>query len=110
MDLLLTTDGTDCPGCDARGHFCQGTKTAIYVPQGINADDLVAAIERIFGPSNAFGKVNHEAFYLDPAQIAGYSTARVIQLLTAAGNALAGLGHRVDLNSGIATANQVLNY
>lgn len=110
MDLLLTTDGRDCPGCDDPGHFCQGTKTGIFVPQGINTDDLIGAIERIFGPSNAFGKVNHEAFYLDPAQIAGYSTARVIQLLTAAGNALTGLGHRMDLNAGIATANQVLNY
>ena len=108
MDLLLTTDGTDCPGCDAPGHFCHGTRTDIFIPQGINADDLIGAIERIFGPSNAFGKVSHEAFYLDPAQIAEYSTARVIQLLTAAGNALTGLGHRVDLNSGIATANQVL--
>jgi hypothetical protein len=109
MDLLMTTDGRDCPGCDAPGHFCQGTRTGIFIPDGINADNLIGAIENIFGPSNAFGKVSHEAFYLDPAQISDYSTARVIQLLTAAGNALTGLGHRVDLNSGIATANQILS-
>jgi hypothetical protein len=30
--------------------------------------------------------------------------------LTAAGNALAGLGHRVDLNSGLAAANQILSH
>jgi hypothetical protein len=60
------------------------------------------------GPSKAFGKVNHAAFYLDPAQIPGQSPAAVIQLLAATGNALTGLGYRVDLNSGIATANQVL--
>jgi hypothetical protein len=35
--------------------------------------------------------------------------AKVIQLLTAVGNALTGLGYRADLNSGIAAANQVLN-
>ena len=108
MDLLLTTDGRDCPGCDDPGRFCRGTKTGIFIPQGINADDLIAAIERIFGPSNAFGKVNHETFYLDPAQIAGYSSAGIIQLLTALGNALTGLGHRNDLNAAVATANQVL--
>ena len=110
MDLLLTTDGTDCPGCDAPGHLCQGTKTAIFVPEGINVDDLVGEIERIVGPTHAFGRVNHAAFYLDPAQITGFAAAKVIQLLTAVGNALTGLGHRVDLNSGVAIANQVLNH
>jgi 3-dehydro-L-gulonate-6-phosphate decarboxylase len=108
MDLVLVTDGTDCPGCDTPGQFCQGTETAIFAPEGINIDDLVGAIERIMGPSNAYGKVNHAAFYLDPAQITNFTPARVIQLLTATGNALTGLGHRVDLNSGIAAANQVL--
>ena len=108
MDLFLATDGTDCPGCDAPGHFCRGTRTDIFAPGGLNLDDLVNGIERIFGPSNAFGKVNHSTFYLDPAQITDFSAAKVIQLLTAAGNALAGLGHRVDLNSGLAAANQVL--
>ena len=108
MDLFLATDGTDCPGCDAAGHFCRGTRTDIFAPGGLDLDDLVNGIERIFGPSNAFGKVNHSTFYLDPAQITDFSAAKVIQLLTAAGNALAGLGHRVDLNSGLAAANQVL--
>lgn len=110
MDLLLTTDGTDCPGCDAPGSFCQGTTTAIFVPDNINVDDLIGAIERIMGPSHAFGKVDHAAFYLDPAQITGFSPASVIQLLAAAGNALTGLGHRVDLNAGLAAANQVLGH
>jgi hypothetical protein len=108
MDLLLTTDGTDCPGCDAPGHLCRGTQTAIFAPAGINVDDLVGAIERILGPSNAFGRVDHAAFYLDPAQLRDFSAAGVVQLLAATGNALTGLGHRVDLNSGIATANRVL--
>ena len=108
MDLLLTTDGTECPGCDAPGQFCQGTETAIFVPDSINVDDLVGAIEQVMGPSNAFGKVNHAAFYLDPAQISNFTPAGVIQLLAATGNALTGLGHRVDLNAGIAAANQVL--
>jgi 3-hexulose-6-phosphate synthase len=107
MDLLLTTDGTDCPGCDAPGSLCQGTRTDILVPEGLNVDDLVREIERIFGPSHAFGRIDHAAFYLDPAQIAGFSPAAVIQLLTAVGNALTGLGHRVDLNSGLSAANRV---
>lgn len=110
MDLLLATDGTDCPGCDTAGQFCRGTQTAIFVPDRINVDDLIAAIERIMGPSNAFGKVDHAAFYLDPAQLPGFSPAAVMQLLTATGNALTGLGHRVDLNAGLATANQILSH
>ena len=110
MDLVLTTDGSDCPGCDAPGHLCRGTETAIFVPDGINADDLIRAIEQIMGPSKAFGKVNHAAFYLDPAQITNFTRAGVIQLLTATGNALAGLGYGGDLNSGIAAANRVLGH
>ena len=108
MDLLLTTDGTDCPGCDVPGSLCQGTQTGIFVPEGLNVDGLVREIEQILGPSNAFGKINYAAFYLDPAQMADFSAAAVIRLLTAVGNALTGLGHRVDLNSGLSTANQVL--
>jgi len=108
MDLLLTTDGTDCPGCDLPGSLCQGTKTGIFVPEGMNVDDLVRGIERIIGPSSAFGRINHAAFYLDPAQISDFSEAAVIQLLTAVGNALTGLGHRIDLNAGLSAANRVL--
>ena len=108
MDLLLTTDGTDCPGCDAPGSLCQGTKTGIFVPEDLNVDNLVREIERIFGPSSAFGKINYAAFYLDPAQITDFSVAAVIQLLTAVGNALNGLRHRVDVNAGLSAANQVL--
>ena len=108
MDLLLATDGTDCPGCDAPGSLCQGTKTGIFVPEGLNVDNLVREIERIFGPSSAFGKINYAAFYLDPAQIADFSAAAVTQLLTAVGNALLGLGRRVDVNAGLSAANQVL--
>jgi len=110
MDLLLTIDGKDCPGCDVPGHLCHGAKTGIFVPDGINVDDLVREIERIVGPSNAFGRVNHAAFYLDPAQITEFSAAAVMQLLTAVGNALTGLGHRVDLNAGLSAANQILGY
>ena len=65
-------------------------------------------IERLFGPSHAFGKVAHDSFYLDPAQIQQFSPAKVIQLLAATGNALAGLGHKIDVNSGIAAANKIL--
>ena len=110
MYLVLTTDGSECPGCDARGRLCRGTETAIFVPDSIDVDDLICAIEQIMGPSNAFGKVNHAAFYLDPAQIMNFTPGDVIQLLAATGNALAGLGYRGDFNTGIAVANRVLGH
>ena len=108
MDLLLTVDGRQCPGCDRPGHFCQGTQTSISVPPDLSVDDLLRRIEQLFGPSHAFGKVAHASFYLDPAQIQEFSPAKVIQLLAATGNALAGLGHKIDVNSGIAVANKIL--
>ena len=79
-------------------------------PDSIDVDDLICAIEQIMGPSNAFGKVNHAAFYLDPVQIMNFTPGDVIQLLAATGNALAGLGYRGDFNTGIAVANRVLGH
>jgi 3-dehydro-L-gulonate-6-phosphate decarboxylase len=108
MGLLLSIDGRQCPGCDSPGHFCQGTQTAIRVPSGLNVDALLRGIEQLFGPSQAFGKVAHDSFYLDPAQIQEFSAAKVVQLLAAAGNTLAGLGHKIDINAAIAAANQIL--
>jgi hypothetical protein len=108
MGLLLTTDGKDCPGCDAPGSLCRGTMTGIFVPEGLNVDDLMREVEQIFGPSNAFGKVDHGEFYLDPAHIKACSAPEVIQLLTAVGNALTGLGYKADLSAGLSTANRVL--
>jgi 3-dehydro-L-gulonate-6-phosphate decarboxylase len=108
MDLLLTVDGQQCAGCDDPGHFCQGTQTAILAPSGVNVDDLLRGIEKLFGPSHAFGKVTHDSFYLDPAQIQEFSPAKVIQLLAATGNALTGMGHKTDVNPGIAAVNKIL--
>jgi 3-dehydro-L-gulonate-6-phosphate decarboxylase len=106
MGLWLTVDGRDCPGCDSPQRFCQGTRTSIYCPPGVNASDVVQGMERLFGQSNAFGVESSDAFFLDPALLAKPSASRVLELLRATGNALQELGCTIDLSAGLATANQ----
>lgn len=108
MGLLLTVDGRDCPGCDSPERFCQSTRTSIHCPPGINAGDLVQAIGRFYGQSDAFGRESSGVFFLDPARITNLSSSRAIDLLRATGNALQQLGAQVDVNAGLAVADQVL--
>ena len=108
MDLFLTTDGSQCPGCDAPDRLCRGTQTTIFVPKGMNVDDLIQGIERIFGPDSSYGRAGHQTFYLDPAMLGNRSPQSVMQLLTALGNALGQRGHRCDLNRSLSIAQQIL--
>ena len=108
MGLMLTVDGRDCPGCDSPQRFCQSTRASIHCPAGVNAGDLVQAIGRIFGQSDAFGRESSDVFYLDPARLPDLSGSRVIDLLRATGNALQQLGVPIDINAGVTVADQVL--
>ena len=108
MDLLLTVDGRDCPGCDSPQRFCQSTRTSIHCPTGVHAGDLVQAIGRLYGQSDAFGLESSSVFFLDPARIPNLSGSRVIDLLRATGNALQQLGAQVDVNAGVVEAARVL--
>ena len=108
MGLLLTVDGRNCAGCDSPERFCQSTRTSIYCPPGVSAGDLVQAIGRFYGHSDAFGRESSDVFFLDPARLLDPSGSRVIDLLRATGHALQQLGVRVDVNAGVASADRVL--
>ena len=108
MGLLLTVDGRECPGCDSPRRLCLGTQTTIQCPKGITADAVVRALAQTLDPSGAFGRVSNDTFFLDPAQLSDLSRNRVIDLLSATGNALKQLGCQVDINAGIKSANIVL--
>jgi 3-dehydro-L-gulonate-6-phosphate decarboxylase len=108
MGLLLSTDGRDCPGCDAPGRLCMGTTANIQTPGGITAGAVVDRLNQIHGRSPAFGKVSDGAFFLDPAQLSSVSTENVLELLRNTGRALQQLGVQVDVNAGIAVADQIL--
>lgn len=109
MGLLMTADGRECPGCDSPKRICQGMQTAIHCPAGVSADNVVRTIGQFFGQSNAVGRVSGDVFFLDPGQLPGASSHRVIELLTATGHALRQLGCQVDVGAGIAVANQIMS-
>jgi hypothetical protein len=74
----------------------------------VNAGDLVQAIGRLYGQSDAYGQESSAVFFLDPARMPDLSSSRIIDLLRATGNALQQLGAQVDAGAGVAAADQVL--
>ena len=108
MGLSLVIDGRECPGCDSPRRFCLGTQTEIQCPGNLRSDDVVRGLAQIVNANGVFGRVNENAFFLDPAKFGELSRNRVIDLLNATGTALRNLGYPVDTNAGIKAANQVL--
>jgi hypothetical protein len=106
MGLLLTVDGRNCPGCDSPARLCRDTATSIQCPLGVRADDVLNGIYRSFGQSEAAGRVADDQFYLDPARLNSLSRSRVMDLITATGQALQHLGYQADLAAGLQAANQ----
>ena len=106
MGLLLTVDGRNCPGCDTTARLCRDTATSIQCPPGVRADDVLNGIYRSFGRSEAAGRVADNQFYLDPARLNSLSRSRVMDLITATGQALQHLGYQADLAAGLQAANQ----
>jgi hypothetical protein len=68
----------------------------------------VQGMTQLMGPSNAYGRISGDTFYLDPVQLTDQSPGHVANLLMATGNTLRQLGCRVDVNAGIGVANQIL--
>lgn len=108
MGLRLAVDGRECPGCDSARALCQGTQVIIQCPGNLRADDVVRSLGQSIRANGAFGSVSGNTFFLDPTQLSDLSRNRVIDLLKAAGTALQNLGYPVEINAGIAAANQVL--
>jgi 3-dehydro-L-gulonate-6-phosphate decarboxylase len=108
MGLSLVVDGRNCPGCDSSQRLCLSTQTDIFCPGNLRADDIVRGIAQITNLNGAFGTVSENTFFLDPTQMGDLSRNRVIDLLNATGTSIRNLGHPVDINAGLKTANQIL--
>jgi 3-dehydro-L-gulonate-6-phosphate decarboxylase len=111
MGLMLTVDGRDCPGCDAPGRFCHGTRTEIQVPDGIDHQVLVNRIAAgldMAGGATA-GWTQPGTFYLDVAGLPRLNEPAVIGLLATTAQALNTLGRHVDTGSVLNIAQSVLN-
>ena len=111
MGLLLTVDGRDCPGCDAPGRFCHGTRTEIQVPAGINHQTLVnrlaAGLDMAGGAT--VGWTQPGTFYLDVGGLPRLNERAVIGLLAVTAQALNALGRPVDTASALDIAQRVFN-
>jgi 3-dehydro-L-gulonate-6-phosphate decarboxylase len=108
MGLSLVVDGRECPGCDSPRRFCLGTQTEIQCPGNLRSDDIVRGLAQIVNANGVCGRINDNAFFLDPSKFSDLSRNRVIDLLNATGTALQNLGCPVDINAGINAAHQVL--
>ena len=108
MGLSLLVDGRQCPGCDSPRRVCLGTQTDIQCPGNLRSDDILRGLAKVADASGVFGRINDNAFFLDPSKFGDLSRNRVIDLLKGTGLALRNLGQPVDINAGIKAAQQVL--
>jgi hypothetical protein len=108
MGLSLIVDGRQCPGCDSPRRLCLGTQTEIQCPGNLRSDDILRGLAQSVDANGVFGRINDNAFFLDPSKFSDLSRNRVIDLLNGTGIALRNLGHPVDINAGIKAAHQVL--
>ncbi len=111
MGLLLTVDGRDCPGCDAPGRFCYGTRTEIQVPAGVDTQALVRRIASGLDMAGgaAVGWNQPGTFYLDIGGLPRLNEPAVVGLLATTAQALNALGHRVDAGPALRTAQSVFS-
>ena len=111
MGLYLTVDGRDCPGCDAPGRFCHGTRTEITVPPGIDSLVLVNQIAASLdtAESGAVGWTQPGTFYLDVGALPRLNTPAVVGLLATTGQALNRLGHGAEIRNALTVAQGVMN-
>lgn len=111
LGLMLTVDGSDCPGCDSPGRFCPGIRTDIQVPQGVNDQQLVDKITANLGPGERgiLGTDSPGTFYLDLARLPQINTSNVIGILSATGNALQHFGYSADAEKALTTAHNILS-
>ncbi len=110
MGLLLTVDGRACPGCDAPGRFCTGTRTEIVTPPGVDSQALVSRIATMLDPAGgqAVGWAQPGTFYLDVQGLPRLNESAVMGLISTTGAALNALGHAVDTSAALNIAQRVL--
>jgi 3-dehydro-L-gulonate-6-phosphate decarboxylase len=108
MGLSLLVDGRQCPGCDSPRRICLGTQTDIQCPGNLRSDDILRGLAQAVNANGVFGRINDNAFFLDPSKFSDLSRNRVIDLLNGTGTALRNLGQPVDINAGLKAAQQIL--
>ncbi len=111
MGLMLTIDGRNCPGCDAPGRFCVGTRAEIVTPAGIDTQTLVNRIATTLDTagSQVIGWSQPGTFYLDVGSLPRLDERAVTGLLSATGSALNALGFRADIGTALDISRQVLS-
>jgi 3-dehydro-L-gulonate-6-phosphate decarboxylase len=111
MGLFLTIDGTNCPGCNSPNRFCQGSRTDIRIPAGVDRNQLIQELISKVGPgqSQAVGVDQPGSFYLDVGVLPQVTRENVLGLLLATGSALEKVGQATNINAAMRVANDILS-
>jgi 3-dehydro-L-gulonate-6-phosphate decarboxylase len=111
MGLMLTIDGRECPGCNAPDRFCWGSRTDIYLPQGVVGQQFIAEMKdgASTGDSRAIGLGAPGTFFIDVGALSQMSEYSIVGLLSAAGAALQKAGQPVNTRAAIAAVREILS-
>jgi len=111
LGLALTIDGRECPGCNEPGRFCQGSRTEVQIPAGVDGGQFVEQIKSNLGPGerNAVGAEGPGVFYLDVGVLSQISENNVLGLLSATNIALQRAGQPTNAEAALAAAHEILS-
>ena len=111
MGLSLTVDGRDCPGCNAPGRFCKGTRSDILIPSSVDSQQffrqLMANVES--GESSAVGMNGSGSFYLDVGALSQINENKILGLLSATSVALQRVGQSTNTRAAMTAAHEILS-
>ena len=111
MGLLLTIDGRDCPGCNSPGRFCQGTRTEIQIPSGVDGQQFFVQLRANIasGESQAIGMNSPRSFFLDVGALSQIDENKILGLLSATSLALQKSGHPANFGAAKAVVQDILS-
>jgi len=111
LGLALSVDGSNCPGCEAPGRFCQGSRTEIQIPNGVDAQQFFQHLNTQVGPAEAqaVGLGTPGTFFLDVGFLSQMSENNVLNLLTGLSRAMQNVGLPAIENAALNIARNVLS-
>lgn len=111
LGLALTVDGSNCPGCEAPGRFCQGSRTDIHIPVGVDAQQFFQQLNSQVNPAEAqaIGLGTNGTFYIDVGSLSNMSESNILHLLSALSRALQNVGQPAIENAALNMARNVLS-
>ncbi len=110
LGLELVPSGHQCPGCDAKNHYCADTVTAIRYPPQIHHEDFAKLMHEKYNISIAgtYGPLSGVAFRVGPTGLMQIRREFTLNLISCMGMVLRQLGFSTNIDQALAVTDAIL--